>query len=438
MAIRFSFLQGFNQSVSGILQAQKQVYQTQQQVSTGRRIVTPADDPVASAQIIQVNQELSQLGQYIKNADTVENRLNLAENQIKQVTNLLVRIRELTIQADGLALTQGDRAGLAAEVDTRLDELFNLANTRDVNGEFIFAGYKGGEKPFERTQSDDFIYRGDEGQRMVKISSSTEIPISDSGKAIFVDIPSAQKLIDTREETSNGGAAIISASNIERTTDPADDLNNFERNAFPEDYIVVYDASAPAYNIYKRSDLLDNGTLDTPVNAAPILDTGSPMVIDANSIDSAPASPDVTNLGWSITIAGAPADGDRFYVNSSDTQDILTTIALLSDGLKNLDDSDADKLIMDDLIADTLDNLGFAEANMSKINAQIGARQNTLDSVRTLHESVKIINQEVLSELRDLDYAEALSRLSIETFTLEASQQSFAKIANLSLFNFLR
>ena len=436
MAIRISFLQGFNSSLNGILRAQQQTFETQQQVSTGRRIVTPADDPVASARIIQVNQELSQLEQYITNADSVENRLSLAENQVQQVTNLLIRVRELAIQGGGLALTQSDRQGIAAELDTRLEELLDLSNTRDVNGEYIFAGFQGAVKPFERTSAGEFIYNGDDGQRKVQIATSTTIPISDSGKSIFVDIESAQKLIVPSEEPNNTGGAFISTSSIDTTIDPTDDLNNYERNAYPEDYIVVYDATGPEYNIYTRTDQLDNGSLDTVIATIP--DTGSPMVIDANTIDLTPASPDITNLGWSITVNGTPADGDRFYVNSSGKQDMLTTVAKLSEGMKNLTDSPADELILDQLFADTLVNLDNAEAKMSEIKAQIGARQNTLDSVRTLHEGVQQVNQEVLSEIRDLDYAEALSRLSLETFTLEAAQQSFAKISTLSLFNFLR
>ncbi|WP_101759941.1 flagellar hook-associated protein FlgL [Oceanicoccus sp. KOV_DT_Chl] len=442
MAVRFSFLQGFNSSLNGILRAQKQTFETQQQVSSGRRIVTPADDPVASARIIQINQELSQLNQYITNADAVENRLALAENQIQQVSNLLVRVRELAIQGGGLALTQSDRQGIAAELDTRLEELVDLANTRDVNGEYIFAGFQGSVKPFERTDAGEFIYNGDDGQRKVQIASSTTIPISDSGKSIFVDIESAQKLIVPTVEARNTGNAFISTSSIDVTIDPADDLNNYERNAYPDDFIVIYDDDAaglppaPFYTIYTRADQLDNGTLDTPL--ATILDTGSPMVIDANAIDGAPASPDITNLGWSITINGSPATGDRFYVGSTEKQSVLTTVGKLSEGMKNLTDSVADELILDRLFSDTLINLDHAEARMSEIKAQIGARQNTLDSVRTLHEGVEQVNQEVLSEIRDLDYAEALSRLTLETFTLEAAQQSFAKISTLSLFNFLR
>jgi flagellar hook-associated protein 3 FlgL len=106
--------------------------------------------------------------------------------------------------------------------------------------------------------------------------------------------------------------------------------------------------------------------------------------------------------------------------------------------MKSLGDSAVDQSAFDDLVAETLENLSAAEINMSEVKSEIGARQNTVDSVRSLHQQIELINNKVLSEIRDLDYAEALSRLSIETFTLEASQQSFVRISSLSLFNFLR
>jgi flagellar hook-associated protein 3 FlgL len=39
--------------------------------------------------------------------------------------------------------------------------------------------------------------------------------------------------------------------------------------------------------------------------------------------------------------------------------------------------------------------------------------------------------------LRDLDYAEALSRLTQQLFSLEAAQQTFARTQNLTLFRYL-
>ena len=69
---------------------------------------------------------------------------------------------------------------------------------------------------------------------------------------------------------------------------------------------------------------------------------------------------------------------------------------------------------------------------------EIGARFNTLATVRDVNQGVELVNDQILSEIRDLDYAEAVSRLSLESFTLEAAQQSYAKISNISLFTYLR
>jgi len=41
------------------------------------------------------------------------------------------------------------------------------------------------------------------------------------------------------------------------------------------------------------------------------------------------------------------------------------------------------------------------------------------------------------SSIEDLDYAEAASRLSLESIVLQAAQQAFVKVQNLNLFNFL-
>ena len=67
--------------------------------------------------------------------------------------------------------------------------------------------------------------------------------------------------------------------------------------------------------------------------------------------------------------------------------------------------------------------------------SEIGGRLNTIDNIDNLHQDVDLVSQDILSQLQDVDFAEAVSRLSMETFLLEAAQQSFAQINRLSLFN---
>jgi len=82
-------------------------------------------------------------------------------------------------------------------------------------------------------------------------------------------------------------------------------------------------------------------------------------------------------------------------------------------------------------------DLKLAIDKLDSIRARIGARQNAIDAHRALNEDVIFQGNKTLSEVQDLDYAEAISRMNLQLVGLEASQRSFSRIQNLSLFNFL-
>ena len=70
--------------------------------------------------------------------------------------------------------------------------------------------------------------------------------------------------------------------------------------------------------------------------------------------------------------------------------------------------------------------------------ADLGSRMNTVGTQRDILEDTKMRYQDLLSNEEDLDYASAVTKLSAELLSLEAAQASFAKISQLSLFNYLR
>jgi hypothetical protein len=63
---------------------------------------------------------------------------------------------------------------------------------------------------------------------------------------------------------------------------------------------------------------------------------------------------------------------------------------------------------------------------------------NSLDSQHDQNEAYELQIQSTLSQLRDLDYVEAIGQLQFQMFALEAAQASFARIEGNSLFNYLR
>ena len=69
----------------------------------------------------------------------------------------------------------------------------------------------------------------------------------------------------------------------------------------------------------------------------------------------------------------------------------------------------------------------------TKVGSRLAVIENQVDS----NAALTLSTQETLAGLEDLDYAEAISRLSLEVSMLEAAQQSFVRTQQLSLFNFL-
>ncbi|MFT5208903.1 MAG: flagellar hook-associated protein 3 FlgL [Flavobacterium sp.] len=141
--------------------------------------------------------------------------------------------------------------------------------------------------------------------------------------------------------------------------------------------------------------------------------------------------------GISVRVAGNPDFGDSFVIESSKNQSLLTTMSRMVEGLRSFDDTIEGRGFVTNLVGSSITNLDSAQTNLLETRSKLGARLNTLESTLNLHEQVDVVSREALSNLQDVDFAEAISRLSIQTFVLEAAQQSFARIANLSLFNFL-
>ena len=128
--------------------------------------------------------------------------------------------------------------------------------------------------------------------------------------------------------------------------------------------------------------------------------------------------------------------GDEVFASvdrvvDGDTQDISF--------FKVIDDF-AQALVGDD--EDAL-NLGLEEISsitegMGASIADLGARISTVSNQREILEDTNLRYQDLLSNAQDLDYATAVTKLSAELLSLEAAQASFAKISQLSLFNYIR
>ncbi len=402
--MRISTIQIYNQGINSIQDVTQQQQKTQQQLATGRRVLNPSDDPVASTRILELNQELSINNQFQRNIELAEGRLTLQDDRLGGINDVIQRIRELAVTAGNGALTADDLGSIAAEVEERLDQTAGLLNSRDATGEYVFAGFQGAVEPFQLTDSGAYRYQGDQGQRFVKIESSVSVAVTENGYDIFQNIPSYTNTFFTEASTSNQAVppARISVGQI---TDQA-----------------LYDAFYP-------EDMVIQFTTPTDFN---IIEKSTGVTIQSNVPYS--SNGPISVNGVQFEIVGAPVAGDSFTVNSSEKQGLLTTIEKFIYGLRNINDTAAGKESFNNLLESTIANLDSAETSVLEVRGQVGARLNTIEASAEQLKDAEILTQDVLNTLEAVDYAETVSLLTVQQFTLEAAYSSFSKITSLSLF----
>lgn len=429
--MRISTLQAFNNGVQGLQRNYANVTRTQEQISTGNRILTPADDPVASVRLLQLEQQQNVLGQYKENLTAAKNSLAQEEVTLNSVNTVLQRVRELSVQAGNGALDDDGRKAIAAELGERENELLSLMNTRNARGEYLFAGFQGKGQPFVLTADGTYSYQGDEGQRKLQIASSRELPISDNGKKVFQNIINAGRLSLT--DTAIPPAAVPTGMVSGMLVQDEVAFANFPANGVQ----LVFDAIDPMS--YTLSPVITPGIPADPLDP---LSVEIPAVLGPPVNGRLQQGKDtlVSYQGVAFYVNGAPAAGSGVTITGPDANPaspppnkvgILDTIASLRSTLENT----ATGPQVRDAVALALTNLDHGMTTVDGVRGDIGARLNVIETTQTDNEDVTLVNKSVQANLRELDYAEALSRLSFQSIILEAAQQSFVKISGLNLFN---
>ena len=299
----------YEAGVSAMQQQNAKLLQAQQQISTGRRIPTPADDPIGAAQALQVTQAQTMNAQYSTNAGSASDSLTLEESVLGNITSLLQDVRDISVTAGNGALSSKERAMLATDLSGRYQQLLGLANTVDGNGQYLFSGYQGGVRPFTQTAPGTIDYNGDQGQRLIQISASEQLAVSDAGSDVFQRIPNVA-----------GGYQ----------------------------------------DVFKTID-----------NLVQLLQT----------------SPGGAGLSTGLAAA--------------------------------------------------MSNIDNALDNVSAVRASAGSRLKELDAIQNAGEDRALQYSQTLSRLQDVDYAKAAAELMQQQVSLQAAQQTYVKVAGLSLFNYL-
>jgi flagellar hook-associated protein 3 FlgL len=396
--MRVSTLEQYTSGSTAIDNAQSLLAQTQEQLATGKSINVPSDNPVGAAQIVQLASASTENSQYGTNLGSAKALLAQTDTTLSSVNTLLTSVSTTLISANNAALSSSDKSALATQLQSQLSQLVSLSNTQAPDGSYLFAGYSAGTPPFTQTSS-GVTYSGDQGVRSLQVSANRDMAVTVSGDSVFNRVRTGNGVFTTGSSASNTGSASIDTGSV---TDPT--------QLTGDSYSIGFSVSG-GQTTYSVKDTTTGTTLSTG-NAY----TGG------SSIDVA---------GMAVTVSGTPANGDSFSVAPSTNQSVFTTIQNAITQLQSGSTGPAGSL------ETSIQNIAQAISNTSDVQTTVGSTEDQLTALTTMTTAAGTALTAQISTLQSTDMASAASDLSEEQLVLSAAEQSFAKIAGDSLFNYI-
>lgn len=387
-----------------VLQMQRQqadLSRTQEQVSSGERILQPSDDPAAAVRGLELGRALQETEQFEKNTTMAENRLQRQEGSLEEGGKLLQRARELTVQGNNASQDAETREFMAKELRQIRDGMIDLANTQDASDQFIFAGYKSGTRPFSES-GEGVEYNGDSGKRELQIGPSRKVTDGNPGNEVFMNIREGNGLFVLRDDEDNEGTGVVKETTIRDSTEWSGEEFTLEIIEEGEEY--------------------------------EIRDVDDDVVQDGDFVSGEA----IRFQGTEFVIEGSPEEGDQFSIEPSRNQSVFETLDNLIEAFESRTDNPQEETVQRNAVNRGLDDLDQAIDNFLDIRSETGARLSAIDDQRAVNEGSSLDLEVAQSEIQDLDYAEAVSRLTREQIGLQAAQQTFSQVQGTSLFDFLR
>lgn len=385
----------------------------QNNISTGRKNRIPRENPIEVSHSIHYKRVLFEFEQFEKNIDDGKGRINAAESALGSATDILQRVRELGVQGANGIYTKEDRAKIAVEIEQLLEELVIIANTK-FKGKAVFGGNDTLEDPFKisRTFSkfagqniiDKVEYYGDMGKLNREIEQGNILSVNAPGNEVFW------------AENSSLFSSV--------------DATNY---IVPEDSYVRINGAVIGFKAGDNIEMIVNrlNNAHIPVRASVnrmnggiILETSSARDIWVEDIEGGTVMQDIGVISGNTPPKNISPTA-RFFGGT-----IFDMVKRLRDSLYMND--------IEDIGGRALRGMDLALDNILKYRAELGAKSNRLDIVKSRIIQDRTDMEEILSKNEDIDIAESITKLRLMEVAYKAALGVSARIIQLTLLDFLR
>jgi len=397
----------FQSGLKALNAQQADLHHIFQQLGSGKRVITPADDPLAAAQSVNIGQAQALNERYKANRHIARQNLDAEENVLKSVVHVLQDIKGRLIEAGNGVLSDADRHTLSDTLKDAKTGLLALANARDGSGQYLFSGH-------QQVESSPFDAQGKwnsalSGTRLIQVDQMRQLAVSDLGADIFARATPGSRQYLTAADVNNTGTGEIASPTV---TDP--NGKNIGKS------FEIQFTSPGQYNV------LVGG-----------------MVVSADQAYD-PAQPTLSLPGGvSINLKGQPQAGDRFTIRPATSlntteMNVFASLDAIAQAL-NADTYDSSNPVavagLHNAITTALQRFDVHYDNVSAVQSSIGTRGQELTAIDDSGMNTNLSYSQQLKQLEDLDYYEATAQFQLRTAALEAATLAFRKIQSASYMN---
>jgi flagellar hook-associated protein 3 FlgL len=151
-----------------------------QQASSGLKVAQPSDDPAAWASIQETTAQIGVVQARSTAATMAAGNLSLAESTLDSATNLMTQAQSLAVEASNGTESAASRSDLADQVNSILQQMVALANTRGSSG-YLFGGTATNTPPVDSSGN----YQGNSGVTHVEIADGVLAVSNADGASAF-------------------------------------------------------------------------------------------------------------------------------------------------------------------------------------------------------------------------------------------------------------
>lgn len=408
--MRVSTAQFYLQSSSQMSSKSADVNERMAYLSSGKRVLTAKDDAVSFGALAGYKDDLANIEKYKRNIDRAESHNNLQEVVFADAEMILDNIKQDMLLANNGRMSTEDLQTLADQVRNSFDQLLDIANGQNENGDYIFSGYQTELQPFSQQTDGSVSYSGDTGVNELQVAKNIKIPTNQSGDAAFLNVTNAigdftANYTPTPPSPYNtSGVAVESANVINR--------ESYNTSAIPHDYTFTFDAVT--------NDLTVTDSTGTPVFPAAPYTAGQKISFD----------------GIEVTLSGNPLPGESFTISEQEEISIFETvnsaIAWMEQGTVSVN-QEQHQVDYNSILT----QLNSTMSHITSRRVDSGIRLQVLESQKDRHLDTELAVSSNKGRIEDLDFAKAISEFEQAKLALQASQQAFSKVQGLSLFNYI-